>query len=64
MFKNPILWGVVLFLGGMVIGAIGWDKYDSTLPARTQGSVALIILGIIMILAGLVIFNTKGRKND
>lgn len=45
--------GFGLLLGGMIIGAIGWDKYDSTIPARTQGSVLLIVTGVAMILGGV-----------
>jgi hypothetical protein len=55
--------GFGLLLGGMIVGAIGWDKYDSTLPARTQGSVTLIVVGVAMIIGGLITLklNSKGK---
>lgn len=62
LFKNPLFWGFVFFLGGMIVGAIGWDRYDSTLSLRAQGSTAIIVIGIVMIVTGIVIFFTKGNK--
>lgn len=62
MLKNPIFWGAVLFLGGMVVGGIGWDKYDSTLESRAHGSISLIAIGVAMIITGALIFFTKGNK--
>jgi sulfite exporter TauE/SafE len=49
-------------LGGMIIGAIGWDKYESTLPWRTQGSVFMIVLGCVMIAFGLFIIKINTKK--
>jgi sulfite exporter TauE/SafE len=54
--------GFGFLLLGMIVGAIGWDKYESTLPIRTQGSVLLIILGIAMIIGGLVIIKVNTKK--
>lgn len=51
-------------LGGMIVGGIGWDKYESTLPWRTQGSVFMIILGIIMIVGGLATIKAFGGKKE
>lgn len=51
-----------LLFGGMIVGGWGWDKYDSTLPARTQGSVAMMILGSAMIIVGLVVMKAFGGK--
>lgn len=63
LIKNPIFWAFVLFLGGMIVGGIGWDKHDSTIEARTHGSVVMIIIGIAMIVVGGVMFFTvKGNK--
>lgn len=62
LLKNPIFWGFVLFLGGMIVGGIGWDRHDSTLPWRTQGSTTIIVIGVVMIVAGIAIFFTKGNR--
>lgn len=62
MFKNSIVWGVLFFFGGMVVGGLGWDKYESTEAARSQGSVIMIVIGVAMILIGLSIFRIKGNK--
>lgn len=54
--KNPNFWALVLFAGGMIIGGWGWDKYESTLPERTQGSVFMMVAGGVMIVAGLLVW--------
>lgn len=61
-FKNPLFWGFVFFLGGIIIGAIGWDRHESTIPERAVGSVAIMTIGVIGIVLGLFIFFTKGNK--
>lgn len=64
LLKNPLFWGVVLFAGGMFVGAWGWDKNDSTIPERTHFSVPLIVTGILMIIGGVVIFFTAGNSKS
>lgn len=54
---------VGLFAAGMVIGAWGWDKYESTIEARTHGSVAMIAGGCVMIVVGLVGMFSSDKKN-
>lgn len=54
--------GFSSLLGGMIVGAIGWDKYDSTVAARTQGSVLLIIIGVAMIIGGLAVIKANTKK--
>jgi hypothetical protein len=63
LLKNPIFWGFVGLLGGMIVAGWGWDKYDSTLPERTTGSITMMIVGCVMIVVGLLIFFTsRGEK--
>ena len=50
----PLLIFVICFIGGMVLGAWGWDKNESTIPARTHGAVTMIIAGCTMIAGGLL----------
>jgi sulfite exporter TauE/SafE len=52
------------FLLGMVLGGIGWEKYESTLAWRTQGSVFLIVLGVALIIIGLAVINIYGGKKE
>lgn len=62
LIKNPIFWAFVLFLGGMIIGGWGWDKNESSIPARTPGAVVMIVTGCVMIVAGLYIMFTYGSR--
>lgn len=54
--------GFGLLLGGMITGAIGWIKHDSTKAAATQGSVFLIVLGVAMIAGGLLTLKLNSGK--
>lgn len=60
--KNPIFWSAAAFVLGIVLGIIGWDKNESTIPARTVGAVPIIIAGCILIAGGLYGFFTFGNK--
>jgi hypothetical protein len=60
--KNPLFWGFVGLLGGMILAGWGWDKHDSTIPERTVGSVPMMVVGVAMILAGLLIFFLYGNR--
>jgi len=64
--KNPVFWGFIALLGGMILAGWGWDKNESTMPERTVGSVPMMIIGVAGIITGLLIFfiqgNRKGRK--
>lgn len=62
LLKNPIFWGFIGLLGGMIIAAWGWNKNESTIPENTHGAVALIVTGCIMIAGGLIIFFTASNK--
>lgn len=61
-FKNPILWGFVALLGGMIVGGWGWNKFESTIPERTIGSIPIMIIGVAGIIIGLVLFFTQGNR--
>lgn len=63
-YKNPLFWGLVLFAGGMFVGAWGWDKNESTITGRTHFAIPLIILGILMIIGGILIFFTIGNSKN
>jgi hypothetical protein len=52
--KNPATLSVLSFALGIVIAAWGWDKNESTIAARTHGAIAMIVVGCIMILAGII----------
>ena len=62
--KNPVFWAFVSFLGGMILAAWGWDKNESTITARTQGAVPMIIIGCVMIVAGLYVFFTSKNTSS
>lgn len=64
LLKNPVFWGFVGLLGGMIVAAIGWNKNESTIPENTHGAVTLIIIGCVMIVMGLLIFFTAGNSKD
>jgi TRAP-type C4-dicarboxylate transport system permease small subunit len=50
----PLLICIISFALGMIIGAWGWDKHESTIAARTVGSVFMMWTGGIMIVGGLL----------
>ena len=56
--------GVGSLLLGMIIGAIGWIKNESTIAADTKGAITLIVSGVTMIIGGLVVifFFAKGVR--
>ncbi len=60
--KNPIFYFALSFLLGMVIGGWGWDKNESTILARTEGGVLMMIVGSVMISVGLIGFFTYKSK--
>jgi len=49
-------------LSGMIIGGWGWDKFESTITARTHGSVFMIIVGVALIIIGLLALNLSSQK--
>lgn len=53
--------GFGLLLGGMIVGAIGWIKNESTITAHTKGAVFLVILGLAMIAGGLLVIKLYGK---
>lgn len=63
-FKNKWLYVAAAMLGGLIIAGIGWDKYESTIPERTNGSVVMMVIGLIMFFGavGYLAINTNGRK--
>jgi len=52
--KNPATLSLLSFFLGMAIAGWGWDKNESTIAARTHGAVAMIVIGCIMIVGGLL----------
>ena len=52
--KNPATLSLLSFALGIIIAAWGWDKNESTIAARTHGAVAMIVVGCVMILAGII----------
>lgn len=61
--KNPMFYFVASFILGMIIGGWGWDKNDSTIPARTHGGLTMMIVGSVMIVGGLLgMFLWKGKS--
>jgi hypothetical protein len=61
----PLLISIIAFALGMVIGAWGWDKNESTIPERTHGAVAMIVVGCVMIgggLSGMFLIGGKTKK--
>lgn len=61
--KNPATLSLLSFGLGMLIAAWGWDKNDSTIAARTHGAVAMIVVGCVMIVAGVIgMISTSNRK--
>jgi hypothetical protein len=63
-FRNPLFWAAAAFIGGLVLAAWGWDKNDSTIAARTHGSVAMIVTGCVLAVAGLIYFFTGGNRKS
>lgn len=62
LLKNPVFWGLVLFAGGMIVGAFGWIKEDSTIAADTKGSVFMMVTGGAMIVAGAIIWAVVSKR--
>lgn len=62
--KNPVLWSAIAFVGGLILAAWGWDKNESTIAARTHGAVAMIIVGCVLVAAGLIGFFTVGNRRS
>lgn len=58
--NTPLLICIISFALGMALAAWGWDKNESTIPARTHGAVVMIVTGCVMILGGLIGMFTIG----
>ena len=56
MSKSKIKW--ILVAAGMLLGVIlafwGWDKYESTIPERTHGAVAMMATGAAMFVGAFI----------
>lgn len=62
----PLLICVISFVLGMIIAGWGWDKNESTIAARTHGSVFMIVTGCVMIaggLLGMALIGGKTKRN-
>lgn len=65
MSKSTILLlSATAFVIGMGLAGWGWDKNESTIPARTVGAVPMIVIGCIMIIGGIIGFFTAGSKKQ
>lgn len=62
--NGPLVISVICFALGMIIGAWGWDKNESTIPARTVGAVPMIVVGCVMIAGGLIGMFTIGNRKS
>lgn len=62
--NSPLVISVICFAAGMIIGAWGWDKNESTIPARTVGAVPMIVVGCVMIAGGLIGMFTIGNRKS
>lgn len=58
----PLLICVISFALGLALAAWGWDKNESTIPERTHGAVAMIVVGCISAGAGLIGMAVIGGK--
>lgn len=62
--KNPLFYFiVVLFLGGMILAAWGWDKNESTMIERSRGAVPMMVIGGLMIIGGFIGMFTYKKKS-
>lgn len=63
-FKNKWFYVALALVLGLVIAGWGWDKYESTIAARTKGSVFMIVTGLVMFFGALAMLiagsNRKG----
>ncbi len=64
LIKNPIFWAFFLLLVGMIIGAWGWDKHESTIAERTTFSTPMMVAGCVMIVSGLILMFTQGNRKS
>jgi hypothetical protein len=62
--KNPATLSLLSFFLGMAIAAWGWDKETSTIAARTHGAVAMIVVGCVMILVGIIGMATVSNRRS
>lgn len=63
-FKNKWFYVALALVLGLVIAGWGWDKYESTIAARTKGPVFMIVTGLVMFFGALAMLiagsNRKG----
>lgn len=67
MSKSKIKWYLVAagMLLGIVLAFWGWDKYESTIPTRTKGSVFMMVIGAAMFIASFIalVSGTNSRRS-
>lgn len=56
---NRIL-GFGLMGGGLFIAGWGWDKWESTIPARTEGALTMMIVGCLMFFVPIIYLFATG----
>jgi glucose uptake protein GlcU len=62
-FKNKWFYVLIAMVLGMVIAAWGWDKNESTDPARTHGAVFMIVAGLVLFFGAVgYLFMGSNRK--
>lgn len=52
-FKNKWFYVLAAMVIGIVLAAWGWDKNESTIPARTNGAVFMIVTGCALFLGAV-----------
>lgn len=63
MSKHKPLIGLILVVIGVTLLIWGWDKWESTIEARTHGALTMLITGGISLIAGLgTWFSLWGKK--
>lgn len=59
---GPLAISIIAFVFGLALAAWGWDKNESTIPARTAGAVLMIVTGCATALGGLIGMAVIGGK--
>jgi DNA-binding transcriptional regulator of glucitol operon len=61
-FKNKWFYVLVAMIAGLVIGGWGWDKYESTIEARTHGSVFMMVTGALLFVGAVIMLATGSNR--
>lgn len=63
--RNKWLYVAIAMVLGIVLIGWGWDKNESTIPARTHGAVLMIVTGVILFIGAFIALaaGTKGKSS-